>query len=181
MREGSGMKLKYLLLAAIAGAVVSADQVVKMYVHTHFTLGYPTEVIPGFFNLTYVRNTGAAFGIFSESHETFREIFFLTMPPVALLIILALLRTFRDNERAAIVALSLVFGGAVGNYIDRLRFRYVIDYLDFHIYEKYVWPAFNIADMAIVCGVGILMFLEWIKYRAGTDTNKANEKLPEGA
>ena len=158
------MKLKYLLLAAIAGAVVTGDQAAKMYVHAHFALGDPHVVIPGFFNLTYVRNMGAAFGIFAESHETFREIFFLTMPPIALLIILALLRTYQDTERASIVALSLVFGGAIGNYIDRLRFRYVIDYLDFHIQDKYVWPAFNIADMAIVCGVGILMFLEWLKY-----------------
>jgi signal peptidase II len=59
--------------------------------------------------------------------------------------------------------LSLVFGGAIGNYIDRLRFRYVIDFLDFHIQKKYVWPAFNIADMAIVVGVGMLLYLELVR------------------
>src|SRR5687768_15386126 len=117
MREGFGMKIKYLLLAAIAGAIITGDQVTKMYVHTHFDLHEVFEVIPDFLNLTYVRNTGAAFGIFSESHPTFREMFFLIMPPIALLIILALLRTFEEKERASIVALSMVFGGAIGNYI----------------------------------------------------------------
>ncbi len=174
------MKIKYLLLAAIAGAIVTGDQLVKMYVHTHFSLHQEIQVIPGFFNLTYVRNTGAAFGIFSESHETFREIFFLSMPPIALLVILALLRTFQESERASIVALSLVFGGAIGNYIDRLRFRYVIDFLDFHLGifgMSYHWPSFNVADIAIVCGVGILMFLEWLKYREGTASNSPRDKL----
>ncbi len=170
------MKIKYLLLAAIAGAIVTGDQLVKMYVHTHFSLHQEIQVIPGFFNLTYVRNTGAAFGIFSESHETFREIFFLSMPPIALLVILALLRTFQESERASIVALSLVFGGAVGNYIDRLRFRYVIDFLDFHLGDLYHWPSFNVADIAIVCGVGILMFLEWLKYRESA-ANRPSDKL----
>jgi len=164
------MKIKYLLLASIAGAVITIDQLIKMYVHTHFILHETVDVIPGFFNLTYVRNEGAAFGIFSTSHDTFKRLFFLTMPPVALLIILALLRTFQDHERLAITSLSLVFGGAIGNYIDRLRFGYVIDFLDFHIQERYHWPAFNIADVAIVTGVGFLMYLEWVKYRESTAT-----------
>jgi signal peptidase II len=160
------MKIKYLLLLAIAGAVITSDQVTKMYIHTHFRLGEELVVIAKFFNITYLQNTGAAFGIFAELPPTYREIFFLIMPPIALLIILALLRGIRDNERSGIVALSLVFGGAVGNYIDRLRFHYVIDFLDFHIDEIYHWPSFNIADMAIVVGVGILMFLEWSKVRS---------------
>ncbi len=160
------MKIKYLLLAAISGAIIAADQAVKIYVHTHFALHESVDVIPGFFNLTYVRNPGAAFGFLAESHPWFREIFFLSMPPVALLIILAILRGVLESDRWTIVSLSMVFGGAIGNYIDRIRFRYVIDFLDFHIQKKYVWPAFNIADMAIVCGVSILLYLEFTKNRA---------------
>ncbi len=168
------MKIKYLLLLAIAGAVITSDQVSKMYIHTHFRLGEEMVVIPKYFNLTYLQNTGAAFGIFADLPTTYREIFFLVMPPIALLIILALLRGIRDNERSGIVALSLVFGGAVGNYIDRLRFHYVIDFLDFHIDEFYHWPSFNIADMAIVVGVGILMFLEWSKVRSDSKAKTAS-------
>ena len=154
------MKLKYLILAAIAGAIVTIDQATKMYVHTHFQLHESVELISGFFNFTYVRNFGAAFGFLAESHQAFREFFFLSMPPVALLIILAILRTVSEVDRWTIVSLSLVFGGAIGNYIDRIRFRYVIDFLDFHIQKIYTWPAFNIANSAIVVGVAVLLFLE---------------------
>lgn len=154
------MKLKYLILAAIAGAIITFDQATKMYVHTHFSLHESINVIEGFFNFTYVRNYGAAFGFLADSHPSFREIFFLSMPPVALLVILGILRTVHETDRWQIVSLSLVFGGAVGNYIDRIRFRYVIDFLDFHINKKYTWPAFNIADSAIVVGVAVLLYLE---------------------
>lgn len=162
------MKLKYLVLVAITGAIVTIDQATKMYVHTHFQLHESIDVISGFFNLTYVRNYGAAFGFLAESHQTFRELFFLSMPPVALLIILAILRTVPDADRWTTSSLSLVFGGAIGNYIDRLRFRYVIDFLDFHIDKKYTYPAFNVADSAIVVGVAILLFLELTRAKKST-------------
>lgn len=157
------MKQKYVILSVLSGFLIALDQLTKMYIHTHYQLGESTPIIPGYFNLTYVRNFGAAFGFLAESHPQFREIFFLAMPPAALLIILLILRSVPANDKWQILALSSVFGGAVGNYIDRIRFRYVIDFLDFHLQEKYTWPAFNVADMAIVCGVIgllILMFLE---------------------
>jgi signal peptidase II len=160
------MRIKYLLLLAISGAIITADQAVKMYIHTHFTLHEAITVIPNYFNVTYVRNQGAAFGFLADSHPWFRELFFLSMPPVALIIILAIMRSVQESDRWTIISLSMVFGGAIGNYIDRLRFRYVIDFLDFHISEVYHWPSFNVADMAIVCGVGILLFLEFTKQKS---------------
>lgn len=175
------MKIKYLLLAAISGAIITADQAVKMYVHTHFHLHESVEVIKGFFNLTYVRNEGAAFGFLADSHPVFREIFFLSMPPIALLIILAILRGVSEKDRLTICSLSLVFGGAIGNYIDRLRFRYVIDFLDFHIQEKYTWPAFNIADMAIVGGVAVLLFLEFTRGKNRTEAASEDESVARQA
>jgi signal peptidase II len=153
------------MLIAIAGAIVTADQAVKMYVYTHFTLHEPINVITNYFNLTYIRNQGAAFGFLADSYPWFRDAFFMSMPPIALLIILAILRGVQDSARWTIVSLSLVFGGAIGNYIDRIRYGWVIDFLDFHIAESYHWPAFNIADMAIVTGVGILLFLEFTSTR----------------
>ena len=95
------------------------------------------------------------------------------MPPIALLIILAILRTVPESDKWTIGALSGVFGGAIGNYIDRLRFRYVIDFLDFTVVydaaavppKRFVYPAFNIADIAIVTGVAILLFLEFSRSR----------------
>ena len=153
------MKKKYLYLSVITGFLVAADQLVKMYIHTQFHLGESLVVIPNFFNLTYVRNFGAAFGFLAESHPTFREVFFLAMPPVALVIILMIMRGVKDSDTKQIIALSSIFGGAIGNYIDRVRFRYVIDFLDFHVNNKYSWPAFNFADSAIVCGVGLLLLM----------------------
>ncbi|HRO67508.1 MAG TPA: signal peptidase II [Pseudobdellovibrionaceae bacterium] len=153
------MKKKYLFLMVVTGLLVAVDQLVKLYVHTQFRLGESVPVISGFFNLTYVRNFGAAFGFLAESHPSFREIFFLAMPPVALLIILLILRGVNDRDTKQIIALSSIFGGAIGNYIDRLRFRYVIDFLDFHVGGRWSWPAFNIADAAIVGGVILLLIL----------------------
>ena len=153
------MNRKYVILFAFSVLLIAIDQLTKMYIHTHYQLGESTAIIPGFFNLTYVRNLGAAFGFLADSHPGFREMFFLAMPPVALIVILLILRTVPNDDQLQIFALSSVFGGAIGNYIDRLRFRYVIDFLDFHIQDKYTWPAFNVADSAIVCGVGLLLIL----------------------
>jgi len=157
------MKKKYLYLAVISGLIVALDQLVKMYIHTQFHLGESLVVVPNIFNLTYVRNFGAAFGFLAESHPAFREAFFLAMPPIALVIILAIMRGVKDNDTKQIVALSAIFGGAIGNYIDRLRFRYVIDFLDFHVENKYSWPAFNIADSAIVGGVCLLLLMMFLE------------------
>ncbi len=160
------MKKKYLWLAVISGFFIAVDQLTKIYVHTSFHLGESVVVIPNFFNFTYVRNFGAAFGFLAESHPSFREVFFLLMPPIALVIILMILRGVKDNDTKQIVALSCIFGGAIGNYIDRIRFRYVIDFIDFHFKDKYSWPAFNIADSAIVGGVCLLLIMMLLESKA---------------
>jgi signal peptidase II len=153
--------------------IITADQASKMYIHTHLVEGETIPVIANVMNISHVHNTGAAFGFLAQSHPGFREIFFLSMPPIALLIILAIFRNIKDTDRWTIAALSSVFGGAIGNYIDRLRFRYVIDFIDFTIVfdsasippKKFVYPSFNIADIAIVCGVAVLLFLEFTRTR----------------
>ncbi len=150
------MRIKYLLLASISGAIIALDQLTKTYIHTHFTLGQSSVIIPGIFDITYVRNPGAAFGILATSHQNFRELFFAIIPLIALTVIIGLLRTTADDQKLSIFSLSLVFGGAIGNYIDRLRFKYVVDFLYFH-YNEHYFPAFNVADSAIVVGVCLLL------------------------
>jgi len=151
------LQRKYLLLMCLTGLVISLDQITKLYVHTQFALHESYPVIPGLFHITYVRNFGAAFGILGQSSASFREVFFLMVPPIACITILYILKTVRDNDLKQVLALSFIFAGALGNYIDRLQFRYVIDFLDFH-YKSYSWPAFNVSDMAIVGGVISLIF-----------------------
>lgn len=149
---------KYLILMCLTGLLISLDQITKLYVHTQFQLHESVPVIQNFFHITYVRNFGAAFGFLSQTSNAFRELFFLAVPPIACLTILMILRGVKSNDTAQAVALSSIFAGAMGNYIDRLQFRYVIDFLDFH-YGALSWPAFNISDMAIVGGVLFLVYL----------------------
>lgn len=153
---------KYMILLTITLIVVALDQYTKMIVHSTFDLGQSISVIKGFFNFTYVRNTGAAFGILGTAPAAFREIFFLSIPPIAVFLILLFLYGVDEKNKLEIYALSLISGGAIGNYIDRIRFRYVIDFLDFHFQEKYSWPAFNVADSAIVIGVTALTII-WFR------------------
>ena len=153
------MNRKYLLLACFAGLIIALDQLTKIYIHTQFQLHESKTIIENVFNITYIRNFGAAFGFLSQAPAVFREAFFLVMPPLACIIILYILRGVDNADKKQILALSSIFGGALGNYLDRLQFRYVIDFLDFHFYGKYSWPAFNIADMAIVGGVLFLVYL----------------------
>ncbi len=177
------MKIKYMILAALSGAIITADQASKMFVHTRLIENDTVEVIPRIFNITHVHNYGAAFGFLAESHPQFREFFFLAMPPVALAIILLILKGVKETDRWTIAALSSVFGGAIGNYIDRLRFRYVIDFLDFTLVwdpnsfppKKFVYPSFNIADIAIVCGVAALLFLEFTRTRSDKGSEASDE------
>jgi signal peptidase II len=162
------MKLdsKWLVLATITGFLVALDQLVKIYVHANFGLGESVPVIPDIFSITYVRNIGAAFGIFREMSPAFRQAFFLSMPPVAMGIIIFMLKSVPSDDRWQVFSLSLIFGGAIGNYIDRLRYGYVVDFLDFHWKEVWSYPAFNIADSAIVCGVGLLLVIMTVRDRA---------------
>lgn len=184
---------KYLILIALAGAVVAIDQATKLYVHTHFRLGESITVIQDYFNLTYVRNMGAAFGIFAsppeflsglaDTWDVFRKIFFLSVPPIALIVIMTLLHRTPSKDKLQVVSLSIVFGGAIGNYIDRIQYGYVIDFLDFHIGNWYTWPAFNVADSAIVIGVGLMGLIMFQQYREEKAQNQVSPrgKAKEGA
>lgn len=152
------MNKKYLYLIIITCLVVALDQLTKMYITMNFRLHESYPVIKDIFHITYVRNTGAAFGIFRDANIVFRTLFFLSLPPIAMVVIFFLLKSSPDKDVVQNTALSMVFAGALGNYIDRVRFQYVIDFLDFHYKQAWSYPAFNVADMSIVCGVMLLLY-----------------------
>lgn len=81
-----------------------------------------------------------------------------SIAPVVSLIILALVYYVKEHQMPQLIALSLILGGALGNYFDRINYGYVVDFLDFHIQKKFYFPTFNLADMAIVCGMTILIW-----------------------
>lgn len=151
------IKNKYVILAVVSSAVLILDQLTKLWVIQSFSLGESISVVQGFFNFTYVRNTGAAFGILADAHPAFRVPFFLAVPFIALFVIGYLFKKIPDGETLVPVALALVTGGAVGNLIDRIVHGYVIDFLDFHWKYQSHFPAFNIADSGICVGIGLLM------------------------
>lgn len=143
---------RYLLVAA---AILLLDQVSKWTVLEALAPGELRRVLPGFFNLTHVRNRGAAFGLFSEAESTVVLILLVGFSLAALALVLALL--WRGVAAWTTGwGLALIFGGAVGNLMDRLRSGSVVDFLDFHL-GGYHWPAFNLADSAIVVGAGLLL------------------------
>jgi len=141
-----------LLFFAVILGVVGVDQATKFWVVDHFALYASQEVIPGFFNLTYLTNNGAAFSILAGQPALWRQVFFVGAAGVALVIIWLSLRSFGRNSALYTLALALIAGGAIGNLIDRIRFGFVIDFLDVYVGIHH-WPAFNVADSAITIGV----------------------------
>ena len=151
------MRAKYWLLAVIPAAVILLDQWTKGIIVDRFRLGESIPVLSSFFNITYVRNTGAAFGFMAGADSSFRIPFFLIVPALALAVIGYLFKKLDPGDIKGATAFSLVVGGAIGNLIDRLKYGYVVDFLDFHWKYQAHFPAFNVADSAICVGVGLLM------------------------
>jgi signal peptidase II len=137
--------------------IVALDQLTKYIVDRIMPLHGSIEVIEDFFNLTYIRNTGAAFGIFAGSAAAFRLPFLVLVSTAAIVFILIMIRRLRDDQTGLLVALAFVLGGAIGNLIDRLVYGEVIDFLDVY-WSSYHWPAFNIADSFITVGVAITVY-----------------------
>lgn len=140
----------------LVAGVVAADQMTKHWIMTVFRPGEHLPVIPGFFDLVYVTNTGAAFGFLAGDHALWRQGFFIT---VALVALAAIITFYRHNKSRGIlfhIGLGLIGGGAIGNLIDRLRWGAVVDFLDFYVGGHH-WPAFNVADSAITTGVALFL------------------------
>jgi signal peptidase II len=148
------MKNKYPWVGTIIGVVLVLDQLTKYLVEKGIRMYDVIPVLPGFFNLTHVRNKGAAFSLFSTMPDWFRSAFFITVTLVAVAALAVLIS--RTSERLLVAAFSLIAGGAVGNVIDRIRFGEVVDFIQWY-YKSYYWPSFNVADSAISIGVGLLV------------------------
>ena len=131
------------------------DRWTKTLVVQKLALYQRAEVIRGFFNLTHVRNTGGAFGIFGGEKSGFGSLLFVIISLIAIGAIIYLFMKIREGEKTLALSFSLILSGAIGNLIDRLHYGEVIDFLDFHI-AAYHWPAFNVADSAICIGIGLV-------------------------
>lgn len=147
---------KWVLFIVLVGAVVGLDQVTKRAVHNNFNLYESRPIVESFLNLTYVRNSGAAFGLLSQQKPAFLRVFFLSVTSLALVILLIYYARVPWTQMLTLWGLCLIASGALGNGIDRLWLGQVIDFIDVHV-KNYHWPAFNVADSAICVGVGFLI------------------------
>lgn len=141
------------LFSSIVAVGLLADQASKLYVDRVMTLHQSIPVIDGLFSFTYLRNRGAAFSFLSDA--SWRLPFFIAVTLVAAVVILVALNRMRDDQKLAQSALAMIFSGAVGNLIDRVRLGEVIDFLDVY-WKTYHWPAFNVADSLICVGVALV-------------------------
>ena len=156
-------ELNDLVPVGLALAVVIVDQLSKLWIMATFALHEQQNIIPGFFNLVYVTNTGAAFGFMAGSKTWLRQAFFVAVAIAALIVIVFAYGHLKKQARIFVYALGLIAGGALGNLIDRLRFGSVVDFLDFYL-GSYHWPAFNAADSAITVGVALFLLGTFLQH-----------------
>jgi signal peptidase II len=156
------------LAAALALAVLVADQATKVWALGALRGRPPRTVIPGFFDLTFSMNNGGVFGMLSGQPSAWRRIFFVAATLAALAVIAALIRQWGRESRLLLVALSLVSGGAVGNLVDRVRFGSVVDFIDWY-WRGYHWYTFNVADSAITAGAVLILLHSFLPQRPRLD------------
>lgn len=141
----------------LAGFIFFSDQVSKYLIATHFSIG-EVEPVFSFFNIVRVANRGVSFGVLNG-----------TVQPIVLIILSSLvvlmLALWTKKNKEYLIPSSMIIAGAVGNILDRVIYKAVVDFLDFHIGSLH-WPAFNIADSAIVIGVCVLLFISYGKEEA---------------
>src|SRR5262245_38476449 len=158
LRESTLYRGAYL---AVSLAVLFLDQWTKGIVTRTMEVHQSRTIVPNLFDLTYVRNSGAAFGLFASVDSSLKAILLNSVAVIVFLVVSAYaLRSSHKSVRLQ-VGLALILGAAVGNLLDRVRFGYVVDFLDFSL-SGHHWPAFNVADSAICIGVG-LRFLDMLR------------------
>lgn len=155
------------LYGVVAAAVFTGDQLTKRAVARTIPLHATVPVIPHFFNLTYIVNSGAAFGLFSEDPSPWKIGLLVLISLVLLAAVVAIVWNSRKMDLGTGVALALILGGAASNLLDRVRSGRVVDFLDFYV-RDYHWFTFNIADSAIVAGACLLILRLFLTTERGS-------------
>jgi len=164
-------KAKYFWLMLLVS--LPLDQLTKHWILHRFHYGEVESVIPGFFDLTHVRNPGGAFSFFADGSFAHRMVFFVGTTAIAVVLLVIFYRRLEQEARLSAFALGMILGGALGNLIDRLVYTEVIDFIDIHLWSGYTWPTFNLADSFIVVGV-VLLVIETFLGEAGEVSSSAS-------
>ncbi len=153
IRMNTSTRAPFLILA---GVVIVADQLTKLAIARDFRLGEVRPIVDGVFNLTHTLNRGAAFSLLADSSSSLKLGLLILVSVLASVVVLALLWRSREESWVARTGLAMILGGALGNLLDRIRHGSVIDFLDFY-FRTHHWPAFNLADAAIVAGAMLVL------------------------
>ncbi len=145
------MKKKYLIALSAALFVIFLDQLTKLLIRRSFQPNESVPMISSILHLTYVTNTGSAFGLFRGFN-----LIFIIFSIIVVIAVFYFIRQAKENRKALQLSLGLLMGGTIGNLVDRLLYGYVTDFIDFR-----VWPVFNVADSAVTVSVIFLIILLW--------------------
>lgn len=155
----------YVVIGLIAAAVIALDQSTKYLICANLGLYGRIEVIPGFFDIIHIRNSGVAFGFLKGFGSQYKTLSLIGVAGVAVFLLGFLISQVRREQKLQAFSLALILGGAIGNIIDRFRLGEVVDFIDAHWQDIYHWPAFNVADMAISIGIVLLLADELLLQR----------------
>jgi signal peptidase II len=166
-----------MMFFVCAGVVFVIDQVSKLLAQAHLRDALPKAILPNFLHLSYAQNKGGAFSLLANHG------WILTLISVAAVVAI-LIWSFNipRHEKLTRLSLALIFGGAVGNLLDRFRLGYVIDFIDAHWYNTYHWPTFNLADTSICIGIGLFIIatlLAHIRYKRERTADSSAPSAPE--
>ncbi|MHB8422921.1 MAG: signal peptidase II [Leptospirales bacterium] len=164
-------KKSWVIYALVAVSVFIIDQVTKFLVMSRVPVGSWVDVIPHFFRVISIRNTGIVFGLFSQGPARTTQTVFIVFTIAAMVIILLYSHRKRSVRTPEFYVLALILGGALGNLLDRILHGRVVDFLDFYV-RGYHWYTFNIADTGIVTGVFLLLIIQWIEGRKQNRTEQ---------
>jgi signal peptidase II len=148
------IKRKYYLITLL---ILAADFAAKRIADAKLYPRAALDIIPGYLRLSYVHNSGVAFGFFDEVQSHWKPYVLAALAVVAIVVILIYGRHVSDGRKLLHVALATTLGGILGNFVDRISRGYVVDFIEFHIHEAFHWPTFNIADSAITVGIMLLL------------------------
>ncbi len=168
------MRNKYYLLALL---IVALDHVSKWIVSAWLP-NHPVELIPGYLRLSYVCNSGVAFGFFNGDTAFWKPYVLGAMAVVALVAIFLYGRHIPPGRLLLQSALATTMGGILGNFVDRIFRGYVVDFIEFHIHESFYWPNFNVADSAITIGIALLLIDTVRDPAVGESTAPATDNRP---
>lgn len=155
--------MKKIIIPCLICLIV--DQLIKLLVVNNLNLNNSLVLIPGFFSLTYARNIGAAFSILSGN-----IVFLISITVLALACIYFFLIK-NETKKLNMYLYGILYGGIIGNLIDRIFRGYVVDYLDFKLFS-YDYPIFNFADICIVVSIGLIVILSFMEAKNGNNKNR---------